>query len=123
MPLSLIWLIPLLPLLGSLINGVIGWRYEEHSKRKVITTIALLSTFLSLLLALWNIYYLMTFPFDNPPNLPSSVSIDKVHHSLTFTLGQWINGGSFLTPSGSAGSFLINWSFVLDPLSGVMLLL
>ena len=121
MPLSLIWLIPVLPLLGSLINGVIGWRYEEHEKRKVITTIALLSTLLSLLLALWNIYYLMTFPFDNPPNLPTSVSIDKVHHSLTFTLGEWMNGGNFLTPSGGAGSFLINWSFVLDPLSAIML--
>jgi NADH-quinone oxidoreductase subunit L len=120
-PIQLIFLIPLLPLLGSLINGVIGWRYEEHEKRKVITTIALLSTLLSLLLALWNIYYLMTFPFDNPPNLPTSVSIDKVHHSLTFTLGQWMNGGNFLTPSGGAGSFLINWSFVLDPLSAIML--
>ena len=120
-PIQLIFLIPLLPLLGSLINGVIGWRYEEHEKRKVITTIALLSTLLSLLLALWNIYYLMTFPFDNPPNLPTSVSIDKVHHSLTFTLGEWMNGGNFLTPSGGAGSFLINWSFVLDPLSAIML--
>ena len=120
-PLSLIWLIPVLPLLGAFLNGVFGYRFEEHSKRKVINFIALSSTFLSLLIALWNIYYLMTFPWDNPPILSSSIMIDKEHHSLTYTLTQWIDGGGFITPSGEKGNFLVNWSFVLDPLSSVML--
>ncbi|MFB3851893.1 MAG: NADH-quinone oxidoreductase subunit L, partial [Acidobacteriota bacterium] len=120
-PLELIWLIPVLPLLGAFVNGVIGYRFEEESKRKVINFIALASTFLSLLIALLNIYYLITFPFDNPPALSSSITINKEHHALSYNLSEWINGGSFTTPSGREGFFDVSWLFVLDPLSAVML--
>ena len=118
---QLIWLIPVLPLLGALLNGVIGWKFEPHEKRKVVTAIALASTALSLLLALWNIWYVSTFPWDAPPQLPASVTVDAEHHSLSYTLGEWIEGGEFTTGTGAAAKFTAAWKFVLDPLSAVML--
>jgi NADH-quinone oxidoreductase subunit L len=118
---QLIWLIPVLPLLGALLNGVIGYKFESHEKRKVITAIALAATFLSLLIALWNIYYVAAFPWDNPGQLPASVSVDKEHHALTYTLASWIEGGEFTTGTGRAAKFSAAWKFVLDPLSAVML--
>ena len=48
---SLLWLIPVLPLLGALVNGCIGWKWERD-RRNVISAVALGSTALSLLLAL-----------------------------------------------------------------------
>ncbi|HNT16330.1 MAG TPA: NADH-quinone oxidoreductase subunit L [Acidobacteriota bacterium] len=118
---QLIWLIPVLPLLGALLNGVIGWKFEPHEKRKVVTAIALASTALSLLLALWNIWYVSTFPWDAPPQLPASVTVDAGHHSLSYTLGEWIEGGEFTTGTGATAKFTAAWKFVLDPLSAVML--
>ncbi len=54
---SLLWLIPVLPLLGAFVNGVFGWKWETD-QRNVISAVALGSTALSLVLALWNIFTL-----------------------------------------------------------------
>ncbi|MEJ2367165.1 MAG: NADH-quinone oxidoreductase subunit L [Acidobacteriota bacterium] len=119
-PISLLWLIPVLPALGALINGVVGWKWE-HTGRKWITLTALLSTGLSLALALWNIVWLYSLDFAKLPSLPSNVTVDPAHHSLSLLLGQWLPVGSFTTGTGQTGHFMVNWLFVLDPLAAIML--
>jgi NADH-quinone oxidoreductase subunit L len=117
---QLLWLIPVLPALGALVNGVVGWKWE-HGNRKVITAVALLATGLSLALALWNIAVLFGMDWSALPGLPSNVTADAAHHRLSLHLCEWIPGGEFVTGLGAAGSFRVEWLFVLDPLSAVML--
>jgi NADH-quinone oxidoreductase subunit L len=119
-PVSLLWLIPVLPLLGAFVNGVFGWKWE-HGNRKVISFVALCSTALSLLLALWNIFWLMGLSWESLPALPSNVTVDAAHHSVSLHLAQWIPGGDFVSGGGAPSTFLVEWLFVLDPLSCAML--
>jgi len=117
---SLLWLIPVLPALGALLNGLFGWRFE-HGRRGVITAVALASTALSMLLALWNIVTLATLDWAHLPALPANVTADAAHHSLSLHLATWIPVGNFLTGLGHTGHFNVDWLFVLDPLSSIML--
>ena len=119
-PVGLLWLIPVLPALGALVNGAFGWRWEKD-RRNLISAVALASTALSLGLALWNIGYLMNFNWQGGPPA-SNVSVDTLHHGLSLHLGTWIPGGGFTSPGvGEGANFLAEWLFVLDPLSAVML--
>ena len=118
-PVSLLWLIPVLPALGALVNGCFGWRWEKD-KRHLISAVALCSTALSLGLALWNIVYLMQFNWQGGAPA-SNMSVDALHHGLSLHFGTWIPGGSFTTGTGAPGQLLAEWLFVLDPLSAVML--
>jgi len=117
---SLLWLIPVLPALGALLNGLFGWRFE-HGRRGVITAVALASTALSMLLALWNIVTLATLDWAHLPALPANVTADAAHHSLSLHLATWIPVGNFLTGLGHTGHFNVDWLFVLDPLASIML--
>jgi len=117
---GLLWLIPVLPALGALVNGVLGWKWEKD-RRGVITAVALVATGLSLLLALWNIGVLYGMDWSSLPALPSNVTVDAAHHRLSLHLCDWIPGGSFVTGLSREGSFRVEWLFVLDPLSAVML--
>ena len=119
-PVSLLWLIPVLPALGALVNGVFGWRWEKD-RRKLISFVALCSTALSLALALWNIAWLMGLSWESLPALPGNVTADAEHHSLSLHLAQWIPGGAFTSGGGAPAAFTVEWLFVLDPLSCVML--
>ena len=87
-----LWLIPLLPFAGFLLNGLLGSRLPKP----LVTAIALLAPLGSLLVVLGA----FAFSFQ-----PTSCPTLKPH-------GQWIN----------AGSLHIDFSFVLDQLSLVMLL-
>jgi NADH-quinone oxidoreductase subunit L len=88
-----LWLIPLLPFAGFLLNGLLGNRLPKP----VVTAIALLASLGSLLVVL------AAFGFSLQPN-----SLPQVE-----TYGQWI----------TAGALHIDFSFVLDRLALVMLLI
>ncbi|MDR3753560.1 MAG: NADH-quinone oxidoreductase subunit L [Terracidiphilus sp.] len=89
-----IWLIPLLPLAGFLLNGILGSRLP----RWLVSTIGLLAPFLSFVLVL-NAYALTSY---------SAVALPYVE--------------TFPHPWIAIGGLRADFSFFLDPLSLVMLL-
>ncbi len=120
-PVDLLWLIPVLPLLGAAVNGFFGWRWERAHNLKPITAVAIASTALSLLLSLWNIVWLWGLNWSSLPKLPGNVVADAAHHSVALDLAPWIPAGAFTGMFGQAANFKVDWLFVLDPLSAVML--
>ena len=91
-----IWLIPLLPFAGFLINGILGRRLPKW----LVTTVALLAPLTAFALVLTAVSSLLG-PEDGPSPLP-----------YVETFGHWIN----------LGTLHIDFTFVLDQLSLVMLL-
>jgi proton-translocating NADH-quinone oxidoreductase chain L len=90
-----LWLIPLLPLLGAAINGLVGRRLPKSA----VSGIALGSTALALAYAVWVAIRFLGLPHDAIPHVES--------------YGSWITAGSF-----SAG-----FTLYLDQLSLLMLLI
>ena len=99
-----LWLIPLLPFAGFLINGILGRRLPKW----LVTTVALLAPLGSFLVVF------VTFKFSIPqpenPHIPYNWPCFSLPYSES--LDQWI----------SAGQLHIDFRFVLDQLSLVMLL-
>jgi NADH-quinone oxidoreductase subunit L len=89
-----LWLIPFFPLIGSIINGLLGKRFIKNEK--LIGGIATGAVFLSFLVSCRYFFQL----------LGDSV---KVHQNI---VASWM----------SVGILQVDWGFLLDPLSGVMLL-
>ena len=87
----LIW-IPVLPLVGFLINGILG----RHFPKRLVHWVACLSTGLSFLLAGITFFRFLDLP-------------ERLVHVNYFT---WIQSGDFIS----------NFGFQLDPLSMVMVL-
>lgn len=87
-----LWLIPLLPFAGFLLNGICGARLPKA----LVTTVALVAPFASFLVVL-----------NAAKALAGGISVPVVE-----TSGTWI----------SAGALHVDFSFVLDQLSLVMLL-
>jgi NADH-quinone oxidoreductase subunit L len=87
-----LWLIPVLPLVGAAINGLLGRRFS----RRLVSTVALTFCGAALAMALWVI-----FQFS---------SLQTVPH--VETVATWLR----------SGSFRIDYSFALDQLSIIMLM-
>jgi NADH-quinone oxidoreductase subunit L len=87
-----LWLIPLLPLAGAAINGLLGKRFS----RAVVATVALTFCGAAFAMALWVISQ-----FSSLPTIPH-----------VETVATWLR----------SGDFSIDYSFALDQLSVVMLL-
>src|SRR5258707_6409884 len=128
-----IWLVPLLPLIGSAINGIFGrWlRFPE----KLIGTIAAGTLALSFLISVAAIY---SYGFGSDKQYPNP-------YVTTQTAFTWIPGGAVqqtlgyappgssttisvanqpVTVSNPRSSLLnIEWSYQLDPLSAVFMLI
>src|ERR1039457_863722 len=102
-----LWLIPLLPFAGFLLNGLLGRRLPKW----LVTTVALLAPLAAFGAVLGDAFLAAT-----PMELRSWNGLGPVPHLLSFpyieTFGQWIN----------VGTFHIDFTFVLDPLSLLMLL-
>jgi len=94
-----LWLIPLLPFAGFLINGILGRRLPKW----LVTTVALLAPLASFGVVLWSA--MLVWP-STEPDLPPVV----MPHLET--IGNWLG----------IGTLHIDFSFVLDQLSLVMLL-
>ena len=98
-----LWLIPLLPFAGFLINGILGGKLPK----RLVTTIGLLAPLGSFILVLLVGFFSRSGPTD--PDLAGTIG--RMPYSET--LGHWIN----------TGIVHVNLSFVLDQLSLIMLLI
>jgi NADH-quinone oxidoreductase subunit L len=102
--LDLIWLIPLFPAVGFVINGLFGKRLPKS----VVGVIASGAAFISFIFAAGAVFQLL--------------QLDPGHRVHTVRLYEWINAGSLRIGDGSVGRFSVDWSYLLDPLSCVMVL-
>src|SRR5216684_2889874 len=89
-----LWVIPLLPLMGAAINGLLGRRF----KNSMVSAVALLFTAVSFTWAVWAVW--TAWP-------GGSIPLPHIE-----TVGTWISAGGFSAPFG----------FQLDQLSMVMVL-
>lgn len=101
--LKLIWLIPLLPLMGSFFNGVFGRRFSKAQ----VNFFALSSTLLSFLWSVGCVWQLS--------------QLQPSERIFNLNLFEWIPAGAALTSRGLE-PFAVHWGYRLDPLSAVMIL-
>jgi len=90
---SLLWLIPFFPLLGSIINGLLGKKIKNE---KLIGTIGTAAIGLSFVVSCKMFFQLLN-------------DSDKVHETI---VASWM----------SVGQLQIDWGFLLDPLSALMIM-
>ena len=102
--LSFIWLIPLFPAAGFLVNGLLGKRMPKAA----INSFACGSVLMSFIFALGAVLEL--------------VGLEEAERSHTVTLFQWIDAGAAHTSLGELTRFEIAWGYLMDPLSAVMVL-
>jgi NADH-quinone oxidoreductase subunit L len=102
--LNLIWLIPLFPALGFVINGLIGKRLSKTA----VAVIACGVVLISFLLSAGAVFQLL--------------QLEPGQQTHTVKLYEWINAGPAHTAEGSLARFSVDWAFLLDPLSAVMIL-
>src|SRR5262245_13031966 len=102
--LDLIWLIPLFPAIGFVINGLIGKRLPKTA----VGVIAAGAVLLSFILSAGAVYQLL--------------QLEPEQRSHTVKLYEWINAGDVRTAEGPLSRFTVDWAFLLDPLSSVMIL-
>lgn len=99
-----IWLIPILPAFGALINGFFGKVFS----RWIINLVACGVVGIAFLLSLGAFFQLVNQPIDN-----------RIFETNLFT---WISAGNGELSSGLVSPFTVEWGYQLDPLSAVMIL-
>src|SRR3989441_3411837 len=99
-----IWLIPLLPLAGAAINGLIGIRSFSRRVAGVVACTMMVGALGLSLLAFWQ---LLDLPHDS--------------RAYDVAVGQWIPSIPLRTSDG-IGALQVPWGFRLDPLAGMMIL-
>ncbi|HET9481087.1 MAG TPA: NADH-quinone oxidoreductase subunit L [Candidatus Polarisedimenticolia bacterium] len=99
---ELIWVIPLLPLAGFLLNGLAGLlrRAGPPPSRGLVSAVGCGSVALSFMLSVGAVF--------GPGGL---TGLEGGHRSHVVTVAEWI------------GPLELSWSFLLDPLSSVMILI
>lgn len=102
--LDLIWLIPLFPAAGFLINGLFGKRMSKTA----IGVIAAGMVLLSFIFSAGAVFQLL--------------QLEPEQRSHTVTLYRWIDAGQVRTAEGPLARFGVDWAFLLDPLSSIMIL-
>jgi len=110
--LNYLWLIPLLPLFGFLINGIFGigmlWGTGKRPPKPFVYLIACGSVLLAFLLSVSCFVGLLRLPAD--------------HRLFEVNLFTWIPGLTLKTALGGLAALEVNWGVQLDPLSAVMIL-
>ena len=110
--LAYLWLIPVFPLLGFVVNGLSGlWTITRTGKRPGKIFVALVgcgSVFLSLILSLACFYELLR--------------LDPEHRVVEYHISNWISGLAVKTAPGEFADFTVAWGVQLDPLSAIMIL-
>ncbi len=96
-----LWLIPILPLLGAVINGFVGYWVAKRFGEKVVGAIGCTTVFLSLCLSVYGLWNLIHLAPDH-----------QGLRSVTNVALPWFH----------VGSLHIDWAFLFDPLSAVMCL-
>ena len=109
--LNFIWLIPILPLIGSGLIGLLGLITLRSTGRKlskrIVSSIALGSVGLAFLLSVRVVYELF---------------IVGQEELFTMDLIPWIHGGLLPLAGGGIAGFEVPWGFQLDALSAIMIL-
>ena len=100
-----IWLIPLLPGLGAVINGLIGIRLFP---KKVAGLVACTMMAAALGLSIVAFWQLLGLPAET--------------RAYDVVVAQWIPAIPLQMGGGAVGDFQVPWGFRLDPLSAMMLL-
>ncbi len=112
-----IWLVPLLPLIGAAINGLLGRKFRFSEQ--LIGGIAVGSVALAFLISVAAVY---SYGFGGHPHWPNPYLTSQDGFSFN-----WIPGGAVSVNHGTEpGRFeLLNieWSYQLDPLSAVFMLI
>ena len=98
-PVTFLWLIPLMPLIGAAINGLFGKKIQDKFGKTAVHSIAIGSMAIAAVLALVHFLKLMGLPAEN-----------RFLHNFVF-------------PMVDIGSLKINMAFAMDPLSGMMALI
>jgi NADH-quinone oxidoreductase subunit L len=110
--LNYLWLIPLLPFVGFLINGLFGigklWGTGKRPSKPFVYTIACGTVFLAFVLSLSCFIGLLRLPVE--------------HRLFEMDLFTWIPGLTLKTALGGLAALHISWGMQLDPLSAVMIL-
>ena len=110
--LQYLWLIPIFPLLGFLINGGFGlWMVRQSGRRPAkpfVFTVACGSVFLSFLVSVGCFLELL--------------KMNASQRLIEQTVFTWISGLAIRTSAGELANLNINWGVQLDPLSAVMIL-
>ncbi len=101
---KILWLIPLLPAVGAVVNGLFGIRWFSRTLAAMVACAAMAG---SLALSAW--------AFGDLVSRPEGARVYDV------VLGTWIPPIPLATASG-IGTFTVPWTIRLDPLSAVMLL-
>ncbi len=99
-----IWLIPLFPAAGFLINGLFG----KKTGKSAVAFVACGAVLISFIFAAGAVVQLL--------------QLEPEHRSHTVKLYEWINAGPAHTSEGPVSRFQVDWGFLLDPLSAVMVL-
>ena len=102
-----LWLIPLLPFVGAFLNGVV---LKDRASKPVVTAIAVGSVGLATVLGL---FYVI------PSYLRSAEY--AAEHGFEQVLWVWLPAGVLELSSGTFAELTIDFAFLLDPLSTVML--
>ena len=102
---DLIWLIPLLPGLGALINGLVGVRYFSRQTAALVACTAMAGAL-----------GVSVFAFVQ------LLGVDAASRVHDVVVASWIPKIPLQMDSGAIGAFTVDWGFRLDPLSGMMLL-
>src|SRR5438876_9525751 len=100
-----IWLIPLLPGIGAVVNGLVGVRSFSRTAAGAVACATMTAALGLSLLAFWQ---LLGLPADA--------------RAVDVTVAQWIPSIPLQLRDGTIGAFQVSWGFRLDPLSAMMIL-
>jgi NADH-quinone oxidoreductase subunit L len=110
--LEYLWLIPIFPLLGFVINGVVGlWMVRRSGRRPAkpfVYSVACGSVFLSFLVSVGCFLELL--------------GLDASQRLVEQPVFTWISGLAIRTAGGELANLNVSWGVQLDPLSAVMIL-
>ena len=107
--LRLLWLIPLLPFAGFLLNGMLGARCLTRRAVALVACAAVLASFAISVGAVLELHNFAPTPSETDAGSPAR---------FTQTLFEWMPMGT--TPEGA--DLTVRWGYSLDPLSAVMIL-
>lgn len=108
-----LWMIIALPLLGAFICGVFG-RMLGRANTNLVACASVAGSFVMSLLAFWatSDVQMMETGAKVVSTVPSAFSATELRYALGFDLGTWF----------SAGDLRVNFGFMVDHLSGTLLL-
>src|SRR5437867_1213625 len=113
--LMFLWLIPLLPFAGFVLNGLVGARLGK----KFVTLVGCGTVLLAFLCSAAAVRDLAGNLKSYEGLEGSGLKVSEEGRSAELTVWEWIPGGE---DGGGARSLVVPWLLTLDPLSAVMLL-